>query len=62
MPTLLVLATDVDAVYVDWGTPDQRALAGLTPGAAAQARLRSRLDGAEGRGRRCGRCPAGGLG
>ena len=28
---LLVLATDVDAVYADWGTPDQRALAGVTP-------------------------------
>jgi len=23
---LFVMATDVDAVYADWGTPDQRAL------------------------------------
>ena len=30
---VLVLATDVDAVYVDWGTPGQRALGRVTPGA-----------------------------
>ena len=29
---VLVLATDVDAVYMDWGTPDQRAVARATPG------------------------------
>lgn len=29
---LLLLATDVDAVYVDWETPDQRAVARATPG------------------------------
>jgi carbamate kinase len=28
---LLVLATDVDAVYVGWGTPEQRAVAAATP-------------------------------
>jgi carbamate kinase len=28
---LLVLATDVDAVHLDWGTPDQRAVARATP-------------------------------
>ena len=28
----LVLATDVDAVYLDWGTPDERAVAHATPG------------------------------
>ena len=28
---LLVLATDVDAVYADWGTPDQRRLGQVTP-------------------------------
>jgi carbamate kinase len=28
---VLVLATDVDAVYVDWGTPDQRAITRATP-------------------------------
>lgn len=32
---ILVLATDVDAVYTGWGTPDQRAVARTTP-----ARLR----------------------
>lgn len=34
---MLVLATDVDAVYTDWGTPNQRAVAQATP-----AWLRSR--------------------
>ncbi|MFN8112240.1 MAG: carbamate kinase [Solirubrobacterales bacterium] len=29
---LLVLATDVDAVYLDFGTPDQRAVGATTPG------------------------------
>lgn len=28
---LLILATDVDAVYADWGTPNQRAIAHATP-------------------------------
>ncbi len=28
----LVLATDVDAVYVNWGTPDKRAVGRATPG------------------------------
>ena len=28
---LLVIATDVDGVYVDWGTPDQRRLETVTP-------------------------------
>jgi carbamate kinase len=28
---VLVLATDVDAVYMHWGTPDQRAVARATP-------------------------------
>jgi carbamate kinase len=28
---LLVIATDVDAAYVDWGTPDQRAIAEAHP-------------------------------
>jgi carbamate kinase len=27
---LFVMATDVDAVYVDWGTPEQRALRNVT--------------------------------
>ena len=29
---VLVLATDVDAVYLDWGAPGQRAIARATPG------------------------------
>ncbi len=28
---LLVIATDTDAVYLDWGTPDQRAIAEASP-------------------------------
>jgi carbamate kinase len=28
---LFVMATDVDGVYADWGTPDQRRLDGVTP-------------------------------
>ena len=28
---LFVMATDVDGVYVDWGTPDQRRLDRVTP-------------------------------
>ncbi|WP_233837741.1 carbamate kinase [Paraburkholderia sp. ZP32-5] len=28
---MLIIATDVDAVYVDWGTPDQRAIAQAHP-------------------------------
>ena len=28
---LLVMATDVDAVYADWGTPEQRRLERVTP-------------------------------
>jgi len=30
---LLVIATDVDAVYLDWGTPEQRAVAAAHPAA-----------------------------
>jgi carbamate kinase len=30
---LLVIATDADAVYLDWGTPEQRAIATVTPDA-----------------------------
>jgi carbamate kinase len=32
--TLLLILTDVDAVYADWGTPGQRALATLSPAEA----------------------------
>ncbi len=34
--TLLLIMTDVDAVYADWGTPQQRALRRLTADEAAQ--------------------------
>jgi carbamate kinase len=30
---LLVIATDADAVYLDWGTPEQRAIAQVSPDA-----------------------------
>ena len=30
---LLVIATDADAVYLDWGTPDQKAIAQASPDA-----------------------------
>jgi carbamate kinase len=33
---LLVIATDTDAVYLDWGTPDQRAIAAASPDALEQ--------------------------
>ena len=32
---LFVMATDVDGVYTDWGTPDQRRLDKVTPAGAA---------------------------
>jgi carbamate kinase len=33
---MLVIATDADAVYVDWGTPDQKAMASANPYALAE--------------------------
>jgi carbamate kinase len=33
----LLIVTDVDAVYADWGTPDQRAIRRATPEALAEA-------------------------
>jgi carbamate kinase len=33
---LLVIATDVDAVYLDWGTPEQAAVAAAHPDALAE--------------------------
>ena len=32
----LIIATDVDAVYLDWGKPTQRALGKITPHALAK--------------------------
>ena len=47
---LFVMATDVDAVYADWGTPQQRALGRVTVDELRAADLPGRLDGTEGRG------------
>ena len=47
---VFVMATDVDGVYLDWGTPDARRLERTTPARAPRPRLPRRLDGAEGRG------------
>ncbi len=47
---LYVMATDTDAVYLDWGTPAQRALRHDHPRGAAELFLRGRLDGPEGGG------------
>ena len=48
---LFVMATDVDGVYADWGTPEQRRLERVDAGRAARVRVRRRIDGPEGRGR-----------
>ena len=48
---VFIMATDVDGVYADWGTPDQRRLDRVTPDELEHARLRRRLDGTQGRGR-----------
>jgi carbamate kinase len=37
----LLIATDVDAVYLDWGQPTQRAVARTTPGELMQSRFAS---------------------
>jgi carbamate kinase len=42
---VLVLATDVDAVYADWGTPEQRRLTDVTP---AVLRAQAFADGSMG--------------
>ena len=48
---LFVMATDVDGVYEDWGTPEQRRLDRVTPAELRSQRLRRRVDGPEGRSR-----------
>ena len=45
----LVIATDTDAVYVDWGTPDQRAIALAHPDDLARLDFPAGSDGTEGR-------------
>ena len=47
---LFVMATDVDAVYADWGTPRAAPARQGDRRRAAAAELPGRLDGAEGRG------------
>ena len=44
----LVIATDVDAVYSGWGTPDQRAIRRASPSELAEIGVRRGLDGTEG--------------
>ena len=46
---LFVMATDVDGVYADWGTPDQRRLDRVTPEELDAMELPGRIDGPEGR-------------
>ena len=46
---LFVMATDVDAVYADWGTPQQHPIDTIAVGGAPAAAVPGRLDGTEGR-------------
>ena len=45
---LFVMATDVDAVFTDWGTPEAKAIHTANPRRAG-AQVSRRLDGAKGR-------------
>ena len=45
-----VVATDADAVYVDWGHRHQRAIAHGQPRPAGRGCLSRRVDGPQGRG------------
>ena len=47
---LFVMATDVDAVYADWGTPEQRALGRMTVAELRATGVPGGLDGPQGRG------------
>ena len=47
---LFVMATDAEAVFLDCGTPKQRAIHRAQSDGAAAAPLPGRLDGTEGRG------------
>ena len=49
---LFVMATDVDGVYADWGTPDAGTHRPRDAGRARRRWTSRRLDGPEGRGRR----------
>ena len=46
---LFVMATDAEAVFVGWGTPEAKAIHRANPEAIAEAQVPRRLDGAEGR-------------
>jgi carbamate kinase len=47
---LFLMATDVDGVDLDWGTPGQLRLDQVTPGRTDQPSVRGRLHGSQGRG------------
>ena len=47
---LLVIATDVDAVYLDWGTPAQSAVSAGAPGRLVGRPVPRRVDGTQGGG------------
>ena len=47
---LFIMATDADAVYLDWGKPTQRAIRRASPEALAAYPFAGRLDGPQGRG------------
>ena len=49
---LFVMATDVDAVYADWGTPHSEPIGRVTAAELGATELRGGLDGTQGRGRR----------
>ena len=44
----LLIVTDVDAVYTDWGTPQQRAIKRGNPGSLARAAVRNGIHGSQG--------------
>ena len=49
---LFLMATDVDGVYLDWGTPQARRLGQVSASELADHPVRGRLDGPEGQGGR----------
>ena len=44
----LLIVTDVDAVYTDWGTPQQHAIKRASPGVPRREAVRNRIHGAQG--------------
>jgi carbamate kinase len=47
---LLVIATDVDGIYLEWGKPEQRKLGWITRGGTEELPIPCRLHGTEGGG------------